>query len=415
MSIYLIYHFYISKQDHLAFYCTIVALQLPSILYTIGIDPIMLIFQLLTCIWLLWFMKGYYGSKWWYFGSCAVFIIGIWTDLLVWVLAVFLMSFEPQEIKLVVGPVVLDEESVDHALVILAYDSDLYHIHEERKLWRIEKLAQQKLEALEQRKLELRQKQNKQDISSDEQVELEELIDDIAEFKQKEGKWMDIIESATRKRTKLEESYTNQLNSFLSNTLGEIEKGIEIKSGTGTERSKPRTPRSISRWNAFKPEAARFNYPTTTVGKDVLPFTTGIQIKSEKDVDRVVGNHLDNFNRVFRDQGKDYRFNTKVEVNLDDPTQKGIKFIGSPGFVLTLGPKVLSFIEDKTPNTLPVKHPRSGDYFDLVQMYKEDMKQKKSDRNRGNVGRMEVLTVINQVYGYLAFNNLLYGCVTCYD
>ncbi|KAJ3317169.1 hypothetical protein HDV06_001958 [Boothiomyces sp. JEL0866] len=172
----------------------------------------------------------------------------------------------------------------------------------------------------------------------------------------------------------------------------------------------------MSRWDAFKTEAAGFNYPTTTVGKDVfLPFTTGIEIWSERDVDRVVGNHLDNFNRIFRDQGKDYRFNTKVEANLDDPTQKGIKFIGSPGFVLTLGPKVLSFIEDKTPNTLPVKHPRSGDYFDLVQMYKEDMKQKKSNRNRGNVGRMEVLKVINQVYGYLAFNNLPYGCVTCYD
>ncbi|KAJ3250015.1 hypothetical protein HK103_004158, partial [Boothiomyces macroporosus] len=77
------------------------------------------------------------------------------------------------------------------------------------------KLAQQKLEAVEQklevlkqRKLELKQKQKKQELSSDEQVELEELLEEIADLKQKEGKWMDIIEITIKKgKERKEEKY----------------------------------------------------------------------------------------------------------------------------------------------------------------------------------------------------------------
>ncbi|KAJ3308322.1 hypothetical protein HDV04_001377 [Boothiomyces sp. JEL0838] len=77
------------------------------------------------------------------------------------------------------------------------------------------KLAQQKLEAVEQkledlkqRKLELKQKQKKQELSSDEQVELEELLEEIVDLKQKEGKWMDIIEFSIKKgKERKEEKY----------------------------------------------------------------------------------------------------------------------------------------------------------------------------------------------------------------
>jgi hypothetical protein len=48
-------------------------------------------------------------------------------------------------------------------------------------------------------------------------------------------------------------------------------------------------------------------------------------------------------------------------------------------------------------------------------MYKEDIEHKSSEITREDIGRTDVLTVIDQVYGYMSLNNLIYGCVTCYD
>jgi hypothetical protein len=45
-------------------------------------------------------------------------------------------------------------------------------------------------------------------------------------------------------------------------------------------------------------------------------------------------------------------------------------------------------------------------------MYKEDIKYKSATKTRGDIGRMDVCTVIDQVYGFLSLNNLIYGCVT---
>lgn len=147
-----------------------------------------------------------------------------------------------------------------------------------------------------------------------------------------------------------------------------------------------------------------------------MPHTTEIIFELERDVDKVIGYHLDNFNRIFRDLGKACRFKSKAGVfPSNSETETLVKFIGVPDIVLTLDSKVLSFIENKTPNDLPVRHRDNGQLFDLLEIYKEDMLYQPTGRTRGDIGRTDVRTVIDQVYGYLALNNLMYGCVTCYD
>lgn len=44
--------------------------------------------------------------------------------------------------------------------------------------------------------------------------------------------------------------------------------------------------------------------------------------------------------------------------------------------------------------------------FDLLTMYLEDTKYALSDRTRGDIGRMDVSVVIEQIYGYLAINRV---------
>lgn len=95
--------------------------------------------------------------------------------------------------------------------------------------------------------------------------------------------------------------------------------------------------------------------------------------------------------------------------------QNPLKFFGVPDNVLTLDSKILSFIEDKTPNDLPVRNAVNGQLFDLLNIYQEDIQYQYTERIRDNIGRTDVRSVIDQVYGYLSLNNLIYGCVTCYD
>jgi serine/threonine protein kinase len=92
-----------------------------------------------------------------------------------------------------------------------------------------------------------------------------------------------------------------------------------------------------------------------------------------------------------------------------------VKFIGIPDNILIFQNQVLSFVEDKTPRDLPVRHATTGQPFDLLAMYREDVDYQTSEITRGDIGRGDVCPVIEQVYGYLAHNNLIYGCVTCYD
>ena len=210
------------------------------------------------------------------------------------------------------------------------------------------------------------------------------------------------------------------INDFLSSSLADIEKALTKPSKTGTKRNHPKIPKVVGRWEGFITEAARYEYPTTPIGADVvLPATRGIKFKLERDVDKVIGSHLDNLNRIFEDQGKACRFESKADVFPSTPETESqenpLKFIGVPDNVLTLDSKVLSFVEDKTPKDLPVRHHQNGDLFDLLEIYKEDIQYKPTCRTRGDIGRTDVRTVIDQVYGYLSLNNLIYGCVTCYD
>lgn len=211
------------------------------------------------------------------------------------------------------------------------------------------------------------------------------------------------------------------INDFLSNTLEDIEKALTKPSKTGTKRNHSKTPKTIERWEGFITDAARYEYPSTPIGTDItLPPTTEIKFRLERDVGVVIQNHLNNFNRIFRDQGKACRFESKADVFTSAPetgsqAENSVKFIGVPDHVLTLDSKVLSFVEDKTPYDLPVRHHHNGQLFDLLEIYKEDVQYSLTDRIRGDIGRMDVCIVFDQIYGYLSLNNLIYGCVTCYD
>ena len=206
-----------------------------------------------------------------------------------------------------------------------------------------------------------------------------------------------------------------RLDEFLANTLKDVGKNLVEPPTTGTPRSYPKTPKIVKRWEGFKIDASNFTYPTIEIGNDVtLPPTRGLQIKLESDVDKIIGNHLDNFNRVFLDQGSRYQFARKADA-FPAVDAGRVKFIGRPDHVLILGDQVLSFVEDKTPKDLPVRHRETGQLFDLLEIYKDDIAYKDNKVSRGNIGRTDVSAVIDQVYGYIALNNLIYGCLTCYD
>ncbi|KAJ3001882.1 UNVERIFIED_CONTAM: putative protein serine/threonine kinase, partial [Siphonaria sp. JEL0065] len=215
---------------------------------------------------------------------------------------------------------------------------------------------------------------------------------------------------------------------FLSNSLSTIEKDLNKAKSTGTTRSHPRAPKNVQRWLEFKQSSANFPFPNSLTSRDtVLPATTELQFNSEKDVDKVVGTHLDNFNRIFRNLGFGCRFRSKSigsppipsAVDLDDKDasllETLVKFIGIPDNVFIIDKKVIAFVEDKTPKDLPVFHSQTNEPFDLLFMYLEDRYYGMSNRGRDKIGRSDVRSLIEQVYGYLALNNLIYGCVTCYD
>jgi predicted Ser/Thr protein kinase len=208
---------------------------------------------------------------------------------------------------------------------------------------------------------------------------------------------------------------------FLSNSLPFIEKSLSKPPAPGTQRRYPMTPGTVGRWESFKADAAAYDYPTTPKGSDViLPSTTEIKIRLEKDIDMVIGWHLANFNRIFRDQGRMYRFGSKADVFPSNPetstSPPNANVLGVPDHVLTLDSRVLSFVESKTPNDLPVRDHLNGTLLDLLEMYKEDRDYENNSKTaRAGIGRTDVCALIDQVYGYLSLNNLMYGCVTCYD
>ncbi len=205
-------------------------------------------------------------------------------------------------------------------------------------------------------------------------------------------------------------AYKLGIAGFLSNILGDIEKVLTMFPSTETKRDYSKTPGTVGRWEQFKVDAAAFKYPTSPIGSDVLlPGTTMIKFTHERDVDIVIGQHLFNFNRIFRDEGKPCRF----ERSLVGETP--VKFLGVPDNLLILGSKVLSFIENKTPNDLPVCRITDNYLFDLLEIYLEDVRQQQSETTGPDGGRTDVRALIDQVYGYISLNNLIYGCVTCYD
>ena len=198
------------------------------------------------------------------------------------------------------------------------------------------------------------------------------------------------------------------IDAFLSKTLDHVEKAENPGSTTGTKASHGTFPETFERWKEFKGGASNFDYPSTSIAKEDVPIprTKGVQISGEPAVRAIIDPLLSNFNRIYITQAKPCRFSSNIS---------GCKFTGQPDHYFILDGNVLSFFEVKTPFTLPVYHPETNEPFDLLDMFQEDLQHFNSLRNREYIGRTNVLLLIEQVYGYLAVNDLSYGCVTCYD
>lgn len=214
---------------------------------------------------------------------------------------------------------------------------------------------------------------------------------------------------ATKKESYLvvgpSQAVKQSISEFLALPLEEIEKRHLMKSSTtgGTDRAHPKKPKTVKRWESFVQDAANFQYPNIPKPDDVIRYpVTEQKIILEKDVDKIIGNHLDNLNRIFRELDIQCRFGTKAEVfpsATDASTELPPKFIGVPDYLLcdVSDSTILSFIEDKTPKDLPVKD-TDGNCLDLLAMYLEDLKYQDSKYARGNIGRLDVTVVIEQVY-----------------
>ena len=112
--------------------------------------------------------------------------------------------------------------------------------------------------------------------------------------------------------------------------------------------------------------------------------------------------HLNNLNCIFADLGMTHPFQSKPDSQPSNPKDL-LTFFGRPDFHVILKSEILSFVEVKTPNDLPVKDNCTLELFDLLEMYEEDLEfRENNQRNRGDIGRTAVKTVIEQVYGYLA-------------
>ena len=122
-----------------------------------------------------------------------------------------------------------------------------------------------------------------------------------------------------------------------------------------------------------------------------------MQFQLERNIDTVIQYHSINFNRIFADQGKSYRFRevatpvlTPNTPEAKPQTKTHRNFIGIPDTVPILGSNVLSFVEVKTPIDLPVRHPQTGQLFDLLEMYQEDIHYESTGNTRDDIGREDV-------------------------
>eukprot|EP00158_Paraphelidium_tribonemae_P008558 Partr_v1_DN28610_c4_g2_i5_m50323 len=170
------------------------------------------------------------------------------------------------------------------------------------------------------------------------------------------------------------------------------------KAPTICAHSPPRQPKNVTAWPEFKQGATDFKYPQVPAHSHcIIPNYTGEVIQCEiPDIQGIVHAHLCNFNLVLSQLGFTCRFRS-VKPN-DDLT-----FTGKPDHFLCDGPNVLSFVEDRTPWHLP--------RGDLAQMWNEDQ----DGCFKEDLGRSSVKDLIEQVYGYLSFNRMRYGMLTCYD
>jgi predicted Ser/Thr protein kinase len=191
---------------------------------------------------------------------------------------------------------------------------------------------------------------------------------------------------------------------FLKNSLPLIANEKPAHLSTRSERAHPRRPKNVIAWPEFKQDAIAFQYPDSLAHTDcILPNYTGKIIKAEiPDVQGIIDAHLKNFNLIFETLGNTYRFESRRQ----DPTPDDVvTFTGKPDHLLCDGSNVLAFVEDKAPWYLPKGN--------LVQMWNED--KDLSSRINPDRDRSSVKDVIEQVYGYLSFNQLKYGILTCYD
>ena len=101
----------------------------------------------------------------------------------------------------------------------------------------------------------------------------------------------------------------------MANTLPDIRKELGNPSAFGTSRSHPKTPNNVGRWENFKLNAENFDFPSISIDDMNLPKTANMKFSTEKDVHKIIGIHLDNFNGILKEQGLKYLFQSNLPVS----------------------------------------------------------------------------------------------------
>jgi predicted Ser/Thr protein kinase len=172
------------------------------------------------------------------------------------------------------------------------------------------------------------------------------------------------------------------------------------KSSSSTARKYPKFPKEVSSWPEFLLDAKDSEIPQNVLTEVDIPgaqsLLSQLQFESESDVKTAMGNILSLLNVILKSLNLSQRFSSTV------PAQDA--FIGLPDNLFVDGHTVVGFVECKVPWSIS----SSGETWNFVDLWKVELGEEEMQKVR-------LQHVVEQVYGYLSFNKLRYGILTCYN
>ncbi|KAJ3250173.1 hypothetical protein HK103_003791 [Boothiomyces macroporosus] len=258
--------------------------------------------------------------------------------------------------------------------------------------------VEQQIEDFEKRKSILIKKKRREGLSSDEEVDLEDCINKLAELKKKEIKWMDIIKSNSQGGKKwtfktLVQEKVPDLNKYETTTSNR----------TGTVSTYPREcGRSFKDWDTFYQELAAFYH--------------------EEKIVKAMESELQNVEFAFNKKpcGSEKEVEHRTLTNFGSPLEILLQALGIPSLFkdpqgdnqVLFNPDIVWKIGPELNNNLglviEVKTWWDFDAIDhIVDQYHEDVDKKKDQDTK-------IVKALQQIYGYMSYNYMRYGILTTY-